>query len=187
MKRSFTLIELLVVIAIIAILAGMLLPALNQAREKAKAIKCTGNQKQFGTAVGMYTVDCKDWLPIESPISDIQDCKQWRKELSSYIFSSQIDSTTDVKLRTGVFQCPSFENAQADTTYDGGYGWNYYFLGWYSGGAYDRIKIQNIKQPSNTIMIGDTTDKERSTSTAMDVARLYRASRGLSEIGTIMR
>ncbi|MFH0963597.1 MAG: type II secretion system protein [Planctomycetota bacterium] len=62
-KKGFTLIELLVVMVIIALLVGLLLPALGRAREEARKTQCRSNLRQIGLALNMYTTDNKGWTP----------------------------------------------------------------------------------------------------------------------------
>jgi prepilin-type N-terminal cleavage/methylation domain-containing protein/prepilin-type processing-associated H-X9-DG protein len=121
-RKVFTLIELLVVIAIIAILASMLLPALNKARDKAKTISCVNNLSQLGKAIILYTDDNDGYLPGF----------QMRKDGSDWAWFNFIYPYCKKK---SLFGCPSYTGGPGvaiGSTGINGFG----FSGIYGGGLY---------------------------------------------------
>ncbi len=146
-RKNFTLIELLVVIAIIAILAALLLPVLNKARERARASVCTGNLKQLGTAVLSYADDNGDYLP---PCRELDGVNNWWTYYTrSYIGAAK---TTDNVMK--VFVCPSELRTVASTSY----GYNRYLRSALTDTDAEKLKYRKmgqIKEPTRRPLIID--------------------------------
>jgi len=120
MKKPFTLIELLCVIGIIALLAGLIVPAVSKVRESSRLSVCTSNLRQIGIALNNYSTDSKDRLPLCERLNSIYSLPALKDVLSPYLSKS-----------TTVFKCPSDMLAASPSFTSAGtsYEWNTFVNG----------------------------------------------------------
>jgi prepilin-type N-terminal cleavage/methylation domain-containing protein/prepilin-type processing-associated H-X9-DG protein len=166
-RSGFTLIELLVVIAIIAILAGLLLPALSKAKAKAQTAKCSSNMRNWGIATVMYLGEYNDNLPLFGELSTDYTMAFWHAKLAPYVAKQvQAGVTFD---KTEIFydelrKCPGGRFTPVNSTnWDcwiganfGGYGTPVFSGPFYYGDRQPPLKIARIKNPADAMMFMDT-------------------------------
>ncbi len=154
--EHFTLIELLIVVAIIALLAGMLLPALNKARDKARAISCVSGIKQIGLAFIQYANDNREWFVAANSAWDAPVQQYWCGRKESGRFEPKGGIMDYLGKSDAIRRCPSMPDVvNADNYGCGGYGYN----GDYLGGGWNgvpSVRMAQVKKPSQTIAFADS-------------------------------
>ena len=178
-KSAFTLIELLVVIAIIAILAGMLLPALGRAKLKAKSIASLSNLRQMGLGLQLYVGDYDGYFPKHSSLKSETTAlgkprRRWADELFPYMTTESIYLSPNLGKEERPNMVKPFAHAllEGREAFFGGYGYNYQYLGnARCPSADDRpfhAKDTSILNPSGTVSIGDTKGARTNPELPMD-------------------
>lgn len=165
-RAPFSLIELLIVIAIIAILAGLLLPALDRARRSARATACVNNLKQIYLGFQNYSSDYDGYYPRYG--FDSQPFCYWFWENKDYNYVNSIYRYCGPQ----VLMCPTKQTARNQS----------YMMTWYLGSTYR--KAVTIKRPSKTLMVADGDNNPYFTSGSTRNDNWFR-HRGINDINAL--